>query len=126
MLQNKREKIEARRADKGIPEAKRAVKLTPKEEQDAKAIAGQQFIGHRNLLQEIKFILHNRAFELQLAARLVMRVAKEHPKMLWSLKALFHRVAQSKLKADTWSVERELCRQATYHVPEPLDELRKM
>ena len=118
MLRIKREKKEAKNAEG----AKRAVKLTVKEEEAACAAAGQQFIRHKNLLHEIKTILaRRRTFELPLAARRVMCVAKAHPKILWSLKALFHQIAQG----TTWSIERELCRQTGYHALQPLEKLRE-
>jgi hypothetical protein len=125
--------LEVKRAKRVGSEGKqRPVRLTVYEEECAKINGEQQFIKYRNLLQELKSILNDKLptarFDAAMpeVARLVMALAKKYRKMRWSLKAVFHNAAADRLGYDVWRIERELCRQETYRVLDPLLKLRML
>ena len=117
----------------GKPPRPFVAKLGINEEQGVRSVAEQQLNKHRNLLKEVRSILYDRlptaVFDASLprVARVIMGLAKQYPKMRWSLKALLHKAAIERLGLTVWHVERQLCQQATRRLEdEPVAALRML
>jgi hypothetical protein len=109
------------------------VKLNMNEEQCAKSEAIQMFSRHKMVMKEVKSALNSKLScnvfdsKFQNIARIVMGLTRLYPKMKWSLKLLFHKAASERLDFEPWYVERELCRQSTYLLPDdPIISLRRL
>ena len=108
------------------------VKLTQQEEASAKTDAGQQYIKHRNIIKEVKRVLNHkpptRGFDASFpeVARLVIALAKKYRKMRWTLKAIFHDAAETRLGLGVWHIERELCRQESFTVKDLVEKWRRL
>jgi len=135
----RKEKAAKEEAEGKKKEAKRktapyVAKLSPNEEQGAHAQSEQQLARHKQVLQEVRSVLLSDRLPVPLfetalprVARIVMGLAKQYPKMRWSLKALLHRAAAKRLGLTAWHVERQLCRQASYALKdEPIAALRML
>ena len=117
----------------GRPPRPFVAKLSMNEEQGAVFEAERHLADHRNVLKEVRSVLNNRlstaVFDSSLprVARIIMGLAKKHPKLRWSLKVLLHQAAIERLGLTLWHVERQLCRQASRSLKdEPAAALRML